>query len=227
MSMIRYLGHSAFQVSARELECLVDPFLKGNVQSCALPEEFDNLTHIFVTHGHGDHLGDTIQLGLKTNATVVANAEICRYLAGKGLKTHPMYIGGWVGFPFGRVKLVPAVHGSGITEGKETLYGGVAVGVILELGDFRIYHAGDTGLTADMGLLQALGIDLALLPIGGRYVMDIPDALRAVEMIRPKQVIPMHFNTFPGIEADPAEFLEGLPEWVRGIRLESGQSLQF
>lgn len=227
MSMIRYLGHSAFQVSAPGLEGLIDPFLEGNRQACVLPGEFEHLTHLFVTHGHGDHLGDTIKLGLKTKATVVANAEICRYLAGKGLETHPMYVGGWVSFPFGRVKLVPAVHGSGITEGREILYGGVAVGFILELGEFRIYHAGDTGLTTDMGLLQAMNVDLALLPIGGCYVMDIPDALRAVEMIRPKRAVPMHFNTFPGIEADPEEFLKGLPGWVEGIRLEPGQSLEF
>lgn len=227
MSMIRFLGHSVFHVSAPGLEGLIDPFLGGNSQACAGPGDFGNLTHLFVTHGHGDHLGDTVQLGLKTGATAVANSEICRYLSGKGLKTHPMYVGGWVSFPFGRVKLVPAIHGSGITDGKETIYGGVAVGIVLEVGAFRIYHAGDTGLTCDMGLLEALNIDLALLPIGGCYVMDIPDALRAVEMIRPRKVVPMHYNTFPGIEADPGEFLAALPGWVEGIRLEPGEGIPF
>jgi len=185
MSVIRFLGHSAFHLSAPGLEGLIDPFLRDNSQTCARPEDFGNLTHLFVTHGHWDHLGDTIELGLKTGATVVANAELCRYFSGKGLKTSPMYIGGWVSFPFGRVKFVPALHGSGIMEGNQTVYGGVAVGIVLELGKFRIYHAGDTGLTAEMGLLEALKIDLALLPIGGCYVMDIADALRAVELIRP------------------------------------------
>ncbi len=227
MSMIRFLGHSVFHVSAPGLEGLIDPFLKGNDQACVTPGDFESLTHLFVTHGHGDHLGDTVELGLRTGATAVANAEICRYLAGKGLKTRPMYVGGWVPFPFGRVKFVPAIHGSGITEGKEIFYGGVAVGIVLEVGNFRVYHAGDTGLTTDMGLLEALNIDLALLPIGGCYVMDIPDALRAVEMIRPKRVVPMHYNTFPGIEADPGEFLSALPVGVEGIRLEPGERLSF
>ncbi len=227
MSVIRFLGHSAFHLSAPGLEGLIDPFLRDNSQTCARPEDFGNLTHLFVTHGHWDHLGDTIELGLKTGATVVANAELCRYFSGKGLKTSPMYIGGWVSFPFGRVKFVPALHGSGIMEGNQTVYGGVAVGIVLELGKFRIYHAGDTGLTAEMGLLEALKIDLALLPIGGCYVMDIADALRAVELIRPRKVVPMHYNTFPGIEAAPETFLEALPEWTVGIRLDPGQSLQF
>ena len=227
MSMIRFLGHSVFHLSAPMLEGLIDPFLSGNVQSCAGPGEFRNLTHLFVTHGHGDHLGDTVQLGLETGATAVANAEICRFLSGKGLKTSPMYIGGWVCFPFGRVKFTPAVHGSGITEGKETFYGGLAVGMVLEVGRFRIYHAGDTGLTMDMSLLEALKIDLALLPIGGRYVMDTEDALRAVEMIRPRRVVPMHFNTFPGIEADPGAFLAALPGWVQGRWLEPGETIEF
>ncbi len=227
MSMIRFLGHAAFHVSAPGLEGLIDPFLRGNDQACEKPDAFRELTHLFVTHGHGDHLGDTVQLGLATGATAIANAEICRFLSAKGLKTRPMYVGGWVDFPFGRVKFVPAIHGSGITEAGQTHYGGVAVGIVLELGGFRIYHAGDTGLTTDMGLLEALKIDLALLPIGGCYVMDIPDALRAVELIRPRRVIPMHFNTFPGIEAEPADFLEALPGFVEGTILKPGENITF
>jgi L-ascorbate metabolism protein UlaG (beta-lactamase superfamily) len=227
MSVIRYMGHSVFHLSATGLEGLIDPFLRGNSQACAGPGDFESLTHIFVTHGHGDHLGDTVEIGQKTGATVVANAEICRFLSGKGLKTRPMYVGGWVSFPFGRVKFVPAVHGSGITEAGVTIYGGVAVGIVIEIGGFRIYHAGDTGLTADMGLLEALKIDLALLPIGGCYVMDIADAQRAVELVRPRKVVPMHYGTFPGIEADPGEFLAALPSWVEGILLSPGERVSF
>ncbi len=135
---------------------LVDPFLTGNPSAAAAPGDYESVDFIFVTHGHGDHLGDTVEIASRTGATVAANFELCHYLGGKGLKCHPMHIGGAFNFPFGRVKMTPALHGSDITEGDHLIPGGSPCGFLFDLGGVKIYHAGDTGLTMDMQLL-ALG----------------------------------------------------------------------
>lgn len=203
---IHYIGHSAFFIESPSIRALIDPFITGNPQATVTADSFENITHIFVTHGHGDHLGDTIPLALKHNALVIANFEICNYLEQHGLRTHSMHIGGRTRFDFGTVKMTPALHGSSISNEHGTIDGGTPCGFVLEIEGKKIYHAGDTGLTMDMKLLTQEQIDLALLPIGGNYTMDIEDAVRAVDFIQPKHVVPMHYNTFPVIKADPIEF---------------------
>jgi len=205
---IRFLGHSCFYVEEGSFKALIDPFLSNNPNAPVPASEFNELTHIFVTHGHGDHLGDTISLASKTNATVITNYEIANYLGGKNVSTHPMHIGGRTKFDFGIVKMTPALHGSSIDTVSGLLYGGNPCGFVIEVKGKKIYHAGDTGLTMDMKLLEIENMDVAMLPIGGNFTMDIDDAALAVEFIQPKKVIPMHYGTFPIIEASPQDFKE-------------------
>ena len=227
MARLTFLGHAAFHLEGLALDALIDPFLTGNDMTHYSPRDFPDVNYIFVTHGHGDHLGDTPEIAKKTGATVVATVEMCSELAKDKIKSHPLQIGGAFTFPFGRVKMTPAWHGSGIQCEKGMLYGGVAGGFLIEVDGHKIYHAGDTGLTVEMGLLADDGVDVALLPIGGNYTMDIDDAVRAVRMIRPRIAVPMHFDTFPVIKASPEEFSSkaaGLAE-IRVLKV--GESLEI
>lgn len=203
---LTYLGHSVFIVEEGDFKAIIDPYITGNPLTTAKVEDITGLTHIFITHGHGDHIGDGIELAKSNDALVITNAEISGYLSSKGLKTHAMHIGGRHTFDFGIVKLTPALHGSGIPTENGMIYGGNPCGFVIEVNKKKIYHAGDTGLTMDMKLLEAENIDVAILPIGGNFTMDIDDAVIATEFISPKLAIPMHYDTFPVIKADPNEF---------------------
>jgi L-ascorbate metabolism protein UlaG (beta-lactamase superfamily) len=227
MATIRFLGHAAFHIEGEGLKGLIDPFLTGNPQASEGADGFTDLNYIFLTHGHGDHLGDTVQIAKRTGATVVANFELCHYLETKGLSCHPMHIGGRWAFPFGRVKMTPAFHGSGIFEGDQVIYGGLAGGFLVEVEGKKIYHAGDTGLTKEMELLAEEEIQVALLPIGGNFVMDEADAARAAAMIRSETVVPMHYDTFDLVRADAGRFTELVGDASRVVVLEPGQELRF
>ncbi|MBN2260367.1 MAG: metal-dependent hydrolase [Clostridiales bacterium] len=207
--ILKYLGHAAFYIESNQFKALIDPFLRGNPQTKSVPGDFKELSHIFVTHGHGDHLGDTVEIARNTNAKVISNAEIINYITSKGIiNVHPMHIGGRVKLAFGIVKMTPALHGSSIMEEGKIIYAGNPAGFLIEVDGIKIYHAGDTGLTMDMKLLEEEKIDLAILPIGGNFTMDIYDAARAVEFIKPKAVIPIHYDTFDIIKASPEKFRE-------------------
>jgi L-ascorbate metabolism protein UlaG (beta-lactamase superfamily) len=169
---------------------LLDPFLKDNPTAAARPEEVA-ADFIFVSHGHGDHLGDTIPIAQRTGATVITNYEIASWLQTKGLtKVHGQQHGGGFKYPFGRAKLTLAFHGSALPDGT---YGGNPCGLLLYLNNGkRIYDAADTGLFGDMRLIGEEGIDLAILPIGDNFTMGPDDALRAVKFVQPKMVLPIH-----------------------------------
>lgn len=199
---ITYFGHSAFLLETKNCRILTDPYLLENPLYQGTLEEVGHLDYIFISHGHFDHLGDAKSLQKLTGAIVVSNPEIVGYLeTGTGIQPS-----GWIPFPFGRVKAVNALHTSGIPSENGTLYGGQPFGYVFELEGKRIYFAGDTGLISDMALLKPLSIDIAMLPIGGFYTMDLEDAVKAVDMICPKAVIPMHYNTFPAIETNVTDF---------------------
>jgi len=208
-------------------QILIDPFLTGNPAAAtsadALQPDF-----ILVSHGHGDHLGDTVPLAKRTGATVVANYEISEWLQKQGLKNvHGQQHGGGHAFPFGRVKLTLAFHGSVLPDGT---YGGNPCGFIIYLNDgTKIYDAADTGLFGDMRLIGEEGIDLAILPIGDNYTMGPDDALRAVKLLQPKKVLPMHYNTWPLIAQDAANWATRIRRETKAepVILKPGESLNL
>ncbi len=203
MTKIVWHGHLTFSIEHDGVVILIDPFFDGN-PAAKITKDDVKPDYIIVTHGHGDHVGDTVYIAKKTGATVISNFEISSWLQNQGVeKVHPMHIGGGHDFPFGRVKLTIAHHGSILPDGS---YGGNPAGVLLTLGNVKIYDAGDTALTYDMTLLADEGVDVAILPIGDNFTMGPDDALKAVKFIKPKVVIPAHYNTWPLIEQDPNAF---------------------
>lgn len=204
---IRWLGHSCIEIVTGGVNLLIDPFLTGNPVAAVSADEV-NPDFILISHGHGDHVGDAIEIAKRTDATVITNYEISEWLLAKGVKAHGMQHGGGHQFPFGRVKLTLAFHGSALPDGSN---GGNPAGFLITTNDGKkIYDAADTGLFGDMALIGEEGIDLAFLPIGDNYTMGPDDALRAVKLIKPCRVVPIHFNTFPLIEQDAAAWAKAV-----------------
>lgn len=224
MIKVKFIGHSCFLLDNGQQKILIDPFISGN-PSAKTSEDAKHADFILISHGHGDHIGDAVEMAKSNSATVISNYEICTYLSSKGVKKmHPLHVGGGNKFAFGSVKLTIAHHGS--TLGDDFQYGGAPVGFIIRTAGKIIYHAGDTGLFLDMKLIGELDkIDLALLPIGGNFTMDSSDAVKAVEFLKPKKVIPMHYDTFEIIHSDPEEFVRRIDSLgAEGIVLKPGES---
>ncbi len=207
MPKLRWLSHSCFWLEGGGKTILIDPFLSGNPLATESPDSFKP-DYILLTHGHGDHLGDALAIAKDAEATIVAPNELAVYCGSKGAKVHPMHIGGGFNFDFGRVKLTIAHHGSGGGE-DGTVYHGNPCGFLITTDGKTIYHAGDTGVFLDMQLIGEMHpIDVALLPIGDNFTMGPEDAVKASELLKPKTVIPMHYDTFGLIEQDPQAFAE-------------------
>lgn len=221
---ITWLGHACFLLKGRK-KIIVDPFLNGNPMAAAKPEDID-VDLILVTHGHSDHLGDAVEISKKCNAQIVAVYELAVYLSKKGCETVGMNIGGTLDFEGVKISMVNAVHSADIV-GDEILSGGKAVGYIVEDG-VTVYHAGDTDVFMDMALIgEIYKPKVALLPIGGFYTMSPKTALKAIELIKPEIVIPMHYNTFPPIRQNPEEFKnEAEKLGVKVVILNSGESFE-
>lgn len=202
---VTWLGHAALSLETDGFNILVDPFLAGNPAASVAPEKV-NADFILLSHGHGDHLGDTVSIAKRTGAVVITNAELSDWLDKQGVRTHGQHLGGGFQHPFGYLKLTLAIHGSGLPDGS---YGGNPAGFLLTTNDNRkIYMACDTGLFGDMRLIGEEGIDLAILPIGDNYTMGPDDALRAVKLLEPGQIVPIHYNTFEVIAQDPKVWAE-------------------
>lgn len=226
MPTLTFLGHGAFQMDFRKAGLVVDPFITGNPRAMVKPEEI-RVDYVLLTHGHPDHLGDGIEIARKNDATIIAPFELAIYCERQGAKTHPMHIGGAYDFPFGRVKLTIAFHGSGYPTDDGILYMGNPCGFLISADGKTVYHAGDTGLFYDMKLIGEMNrIDAALLPIGGNFTMDADDAVKAAELLQAKLSIPMHYGTFDVIAADPAAFEKKMAEKGMEARvLGVGESL--
>lgn len=226
---IRWLGHSAFMLEGRK-KILIDPFISGNPLSPVKVEEL-NPDLIIVTHGHGDHIGDSIEIAKRTGCKVLSILEVSKFLLAKGANAVEMNIGGTATVDGISVTMTPAMHSSSIYDNGVSVPGGCPVGVVVELDGIRVYHTGDTGLFSDMELLGELyKPQVMLVPIGSWYTMGITEAVKALEFVRPKMAIPMHYNTFPVIRQDPEEFktLAGqkLPE-VEVVIPEIGESMEY
>ena len=220
---IRFLGQSAVELSDGDTRVLVDPFLSDNPKAGAAADELEP-THILLTHGHGDHLGDTVEIAKRTGAPVLAIVELAKEIADEGIETFDPNFGGTVRFDWGWVKVVPAWHTSTTPKGTIAL----PCGFLIRLGDKLTYHLGDTALFSDMELIARRGnhVDVALVPIGGHYTMDRFDGVTACEFIGADIVIPIHYNTFPPIETDVGAFksdVEGATE-SKVVVLEPGES---
>jgi L-ascorbate metabolism protein UlaG (beta-lactamase superfamily) len=235
MPKITFHGHSCFDIAGDDKKVLIDPFITGNSLAVSKPEDFKDIDAILVSHGHGDHVGNTVEIAMNNNSIVVAPFELAAFLAKQGAETHPMHIGGTHTFPFGWLRLVNALHGSAYIDENNNIYPtGNPCGFILEMDNVVIYHTGDTGLFGDMRLFKEYftrgkGIDVLLIPIGDNFVMGPDDALTAVKWMEPKVVVPMHYNTFPVIEQDPQEF-KNIVEDQTGtecIILNSGESFDI
>jgi L-ascorbate metabolism protein UlaG (beta-lactamase superfamily) len=219
---IRFLGHAAFALEHDGKTVLIDPFLTGNPKAAASADEVA-ADAILLTHGHGDHYGDTVAIAKRTGATVVAITEIAGEIAEEGVETIDTNLGGTAEFDWGSVRLTPAWHTSTTPKGTVS----TPAGLVIEIGDKRIYHLGDTAVFSDLALPKRRGhIDVALMCIGGHYTMDRFDAVVAAEFVGADQIVPCHYNTFPPIETDAHAFKSDVQNagYAEVVILEPGET---
>ncbi len=218
--IVKSYGHAAFQLNHGDTSIIFDPYLTGNPNNIATPEEIKT-NYILVSHAHSDHLGDTFTIAKRSDATVISTFEVANLASEQGCKTYPQHIGGKANFDFGYVRITPAQHGAGVA-------GGEACGFIVNFYGKTIYFAGDTGIFGDMALLGTLeDIDYAFLPIGDNFTMGPKDAALAAGMLKAKKVIPMHYNTWPVIKQSAEDFKRDVEKRYNNIHvitLQPGQS---
>jgi L-ascorbate metabolism protein UlaG (beta-lactamase superfamily) len=227
MAKLTYYGHATCAIETDEgAKLVIDPYFEEN-PACDVPVDDVEADFILITHGHFDHIADAIPLGERTGATVIATFEVATFLEGKGLAVSPQHIGGGVTYPFGHVKLTPALHG-GIVElpGGEK-FTSLPAGFLINFnGGQRFHHAGDTALLMEMQLLKGK-VDVAMLPIGDRFTMGPADAVRAIEFIEPKVVVPIHYDTWPPIEQDAEAFKAAVGSRAQVEIMSCGDTYDF
>lgn len=200
---LKYIGHSAFEIRTNGKSILIDPYVSIN-------PKYDwhklDISDIFVTHAHADHLGEAVEISKEKNAPITAIVELAAYCEKQGCNTHGVNFGGWLNYDWGEVVFLPAFHTSSLPDGG---YGGEAASILFDIEGVRIFHAGDTCLTSEMRTIKELyAPNIALLPIGGYYTMDVEHAAVAAKWLGAQTVIPMHYNTFPTIKADLQKFAQ-------------------
>ncbi|MGI8714125.1 MAG: metal-dependent hydrolase [Solirubrobacteraceae bacterium] len=219
---IRFLGHACFTLSDGATTVLIDPFLTGNPKAAVTAEEVAATT-ILLTHGHGDHVGDTVAIAKRTGAPVVAITELAGELGEEGLQVNDCNLGGTAEFDWGWAKLVPAWHTSTTPKGTVN----TPAGLLVKFQDTIVYHLGDTALFSDLQLVgKRHQIDVALICIGGHYTRDRHDAVDAADFVGAKTIIPCHYNTFPPIETDAGAFQSDVEQALDAtvVVLEPGQA---
>lgn len=224
---VSFHGHSIVKIETNGKTILFDPFISGNSLT-DLKVEKVKPDVIILTHGHNDHLGDTIELAKKNDALVVGIAEIATYMGWQGIRAHGMNIGGSFEFDFGKVTLTPAFHSTGYaTVDEQIIYLGLPAGILFSAEGKTVYHVGDTALYSDMKLIgDKHDIDLAFIPIGDNFTMSPEDAVIAAKWLKPKIVVPIHYNTFSVIQQDPYQFIERLEEG-NGRVMEVGEVIEL
>jgi len=228
MARLHYHGHSTFTLTTDDgTRVIIDPWFDENPVSDVKADAIEDVDFILCTHGHFDHFADAIPLAMRTGATLVSTFEIVSFAQSKGVQNaHPLHIGGGYNFPFGYVKMTPALHGGQVAGDDEGAYTTVPGGFWMDLQGKRLYHAGDTALLMDMQLLRGK-VDLALLPIGDNFTMGPDDAVRAVDFIRPKAVIPIHYNTFDLIAQDAEAFRDRVGTLSKVEIVRPGEVFEF
>lgn len=223
---IKFLGHSAFLINSENSTILIDPFLsqnpdfKGDINEIK-PDD------ILLTHGHADHLGDAIPISKNTGAIITAVFELANYCQTRGATTNPCSLGGKLNFEWGSAIFLNAAHSSSTPDGS---YAGCAASILLEINGIKIYNAGDTGLHSDLRMIGKLyKPDIAILPIGGHFTLGIDEAIQTVKWLNCKNIIPMHYNTFPQIKADAAGFKTkvDIETDANCIIIKPGESVSF
>lgn len=215
----KFINHACFTLTHEGHTIIFDPYLDGSTQ------DINDLKveYIFVSHGHFDHLGSAIELAKACNATIISTAEVCGVVSEAGVENHAMHLGGTHEFPFGKVRLTLAFHGSGIP-------GGHACGFIVDFYGTKLYFAGDTALFGDMQLLQRLdAFNYAVLPIGDNFTMGPKDVAIAAEFLQAEYVIPIHYNTWPLIAQDPVKFKEAVEKSTKSkvLIVAPGESIEL
>ena len=220
-TIFHYIHHAAFWLEAEEKKVLFDPFLEGNPEG--LTDRDIDADWVFVSHAHADHLGSALEIAQRTGAPIISTAEICGLAGQAGCASHAMHIGGTHDFPFGKVRITPAFHGSGVA-------GGHACGFIVNFFGLRLYYAGDTGLFGDMKWLRSVEpFDVAVLPIVDNYTMGPKEAAIAARWLGAPFVIPVHYNTWPVIAQDPKAFKQAVEKEgdIRVLIVEPGKSVHL
>lgn len=221
---ITWYGHSTFGLDIDGTAVLIDPFFTGNPTATESADRV-KADFILITHGHGDHIGDTLKIARRTKALVISNFEICNWIIAQGYdNVHAQHIGGGFNHPFGYVKLTIAHHGSALPDGT---YGGSPAGFLITIKGKKLYFAGDTGLFSSMQLYGDEGIEIAFVPIGDNFTMGPDDAFRAVTMLRPKKVVPIHYGTFPLLDQDAEAWKSHIDSETRSecVFLKPGDSI--
>jgi L-ascorbate metabolism protein UlaG (beta-lactamase superfamily) len=223
LMQVTWLGHATFLLQDGDTTLLIDPFLSGSPTASCKPDDVEPDV-ILQTHGHVDHYLDTVEIAKRCGATVVAIVELAEEIKSKGVEdVRDPNLGGSVTFDWGWVKLMPAWHTGTTPDGAVH----TPAGLLISFGGKLVYHLGDTALFSDLALAKRAGkIDLAIVPIGGHYTMDRHDAVAAVDLVDPSQVLPCHYNTFPPIETDAAAFQYDVDAQTnaRCIVLDPGES---
>jgi L-ascorbate metabolism protein UlaG (beta-lactamase superfamily) len=228
MAKLTYHGHSTFTLTTDDgTRIVMDPWFDENPVSDIKAGDIEALDYILCTHGHFDHFDDAIPLAQRTGAQLVSTFEIVSFVQTRGVENvHPLHIGGGFTFPFGYVKMTPALHGGQVSGDDEGAFTTVPGGFWMDLSSTRLYNAGDTALLTDMGLLKGK-VDVAILPIGDNFTMGPEDAVRAIDFIEPRVVIPVHYNTFDPIKQDPEAFREMVGDRARVEIMSPGDTYEL